>query len=155
MKRRSANRPDWTTADGFLDPLKLPLGPILTQALQEEDQPFRDACSVLAMIAGHGGREAGVFLVGLLTECRREPERLFTIVSALASYRSQATVDALAGELHRVPSTNATRGYLNVVLDALTRLPRELWEPRLVEMAEDPRFSPRWRQKFDAAVGTT
>ena len=155
MRRRSGIRPDWTTADGFLDPLKLPLGPILTRALEEDDQQFRDACSVLAMIAGHGGREAGVFLVGLLTECQRQPERLIIIVTALRSFRSQATVDALAGELHRVPSTNATRRYLNVVLDALTRLPRELWESRLVEMSENPHFSPKWRQKFSAAVGSS
>ena len=145
-------RPDWTTADGFLDPLKLPLGPILTQALQEDDEQFRSACSVLAMIAGHGGREAGVFLVGLLTEFRHQPERPVTIVSALRSFPSQAMVEALAAELHRVPSTNATRRYLTVVLDALTRLPRDLWEPKLVEMSQDTHFSPKWRQKFDAAL---
>jgi hypothetical protein len=155
MRRRSGIRPDWTAADGFLDPLKLPLGPILTQALREEDEQFRAACSVLAMIAGHGGREAGVFLIGLLTECRHQPERLITVVSALGSFPSQATVDALAGELRRVPSTNGTRRYLNVVLDALTRFPRELCEPRLVEMSEDPHFSPKWRQKFGAAVGSS
>ncbi len=152
MRRRSGIRPDWSTADRFLDPLKLPLGPILTRALQEEEQEFRDACSVLAMIAGHGGREAGVFLFGLLTECRHQPERLITIVSALRSFPSEATVEVLAGELNRVPSTNATRRYLNVVLDALTGLPRELWEPRLIEMCEDPHFSPKWREKFRAAL---
>jgi hypothetical protein len=57
-------QPGWTTADGFLDPLKIPLDPILTRALQQEDEQFRAACSVLAMIAGYGGREAGVFLLG-------------------------------------------------------------------------------------------
>ena len=143
---------EWTTADGFLDPLKLPLAPILTQALQEDDEQFRTACGVLAMIAGHGGREAGVFLVGLLTECRHQPERLMAIVSALRSFPSQATVEALAAELHRVPSTNATRRYLTMVLDALTRLPRDLWELRLVEMSQDAHFSPKWRRKFDAAL---
>jgi hypothetical protein len=146
-------RPEWITSDGLLDPLKLPLSPILTQqALQQDEERFRTACSVLAMIAGHGGREAGVFLVGLLTESRHQPQRLMTVVSALGSFSSQATVEALAAELYRVSSTTATRRYLNMVLDALTRLPRDLWERTVVEMSEDAHFSPKWRQKFAAAL---
>jgi len=147
-----AGRPDWITEDGFLDPLKLPLDPILRRALHAESQSFRDACSVLKSVAAHGGREAGVFLLGLLAQYRDDPSRVLLVVDALGAFASRSTADALVGELYRVPSTNATRGYLNAVLDALTRLPRELWEEKLTEMTHEPRFSPKWRQKFEDAL---
>jgi hypothetical protein len=50
-------RSDRLTEQGFFGPLKLPLGPTLTQSLNADDSSFRGACSVLAMIAGHGKRE--------------------------------------------------------------------------------------------------
>jgi hypothetical protein len=75
-----------------------------------------------------------------------------TVVSSLRSFSSQATVEALAAELYRVPSSNATRRYLTVVLETLTGLPRDLWEPTLVEMAHDAHFSLKWRRKFDAVL---
>ena len=90
---------------------------------------------VLSSIASRGGREAGVFLRGLLANFREQPERLGTIVSALSSIATPATVEVLAGELFRVESTAATRTYLNDVLRQVTRLPRELWEPKLRDMA--------------------
>ena len=107
---------------------------------------------VLSTIASRGGREAGVFLLGLLAYFREQPERLGTIVSALSSVATPATVEVLAGELFRVESTAATRTYLNDVLHGLTRLPRELWEPKVSDMARDTHFSPRWRRKFEDAL---
>jgi hypothetical protein len=74
------------------------------------------------------------------------------VVSALAQFQHAMAADVLIGELHRVESSNATRGYLGAVLDALTRLPRELWVTRLSDMADDTHFSPRWRRKFAAAL---
>ena len=145
-------RPSWITEDGFVDPLKLPLEPILSQALQEDEEQCRSGCTLLASIASRGRKEAGVFLLGLLTYYRARPERLVTVVSALTAFRTAITVEALAGELYRVKSTNATRGYLSEVLRALTRLPRELWEPKLIDMAYDNHFSPRWRRKFEDAL---
>ena len=153
--RGRAGRPDWITEDGFLDPLKLPLDPILKQALHGESEAFRDACSVLKSIAARGGREAGVFLLGLLAHYRDDPPRVLVVVDALGGFASQSTVDALVGELYRVPSTNGTRGYLNAVLNALTRLPRDLWEEKLMDMSHEPRFSPKWRQKFEEALWTS
>jgi len=150
--RRTAGQPDWITEDGFLDPLKLPLDPILKQALHAESGSFRDACSVLKSIAARGGREAGVFLLGLLAHYRDDPPRMLVLVDALSAFATRSTADALMGELYRVPSTNATRGYLNALLNALTRLPRELWEEQLMNMSHEPRFSPKWRQKFDEAL---
>jgi hypothetical protein len=146
---------DCITADGFLDPRKLPLGPILTQALQEDEEQFRTGCTVLSSIAAHGGHEAGIFLLGLLAYYRRQPARLVKIVSVLSSFPTEATVDALVAELYRVESTNATRRYLTEVLDALTRLPWDLWESRLVDMAQDAHFSPKWRHKFAAALSAS
>jgi hypothetical protein len=150
--RSQAGRPDWITDEGFLDPLKLPLHPILKQALHAESGSFRDACSVLKSIAARGGYEAGVFLLGLLVHYREDPPRMLVVVDALGGFATRSTADALAGELYRVPSTHATRGYLNAVLDALTRLPRDMWEEQLMEMAHQPRFSPKWRQKFEVAL---
>jgi hypothetical protein len=132
--------------------MKLPLSPILSQALQEDEELFRTGCTVLSTIASRGGREAGVFLLGLLPYYREQPERLGTIVSALSAFATPATVEALAGELYRVESTMATRRYLNSVLGALTRLPRELWKSKLSDMAQDTHFSPRWRRKFEDAL---
>ena len=142
----------WITKDGFLDPLKVPLSPILSQALEEDGESFRSGCTVLSSIASRGGREAGVFLLGLLAYHREQPERLGAIVSALSSFATPAMVEALAGELYRVESTIATRRYMNSVLDALTRLPHELWESKLTDMAQDAHFSPRWRRKLEDAL---
>jgi hypothetical protein len=86
--------------------------------------------------------------VGLLAYYREQPERLGRIASALSSFPTPATVEALAGELYRVESTNATRRYLTEVFGALTRLPHELWESKLSDMGLDTHFSPR-RRKFD------
>jgi len=142
----------WITKDGYLDPMKLPLSPILSQALHEDQELFRSGCTVLSTIASRGGREAGVFLLGLLAYYREQPERLGTIVWALSSFPTPATVEALAGELYRIESTNATRRYLAEVVSALVRLPRELWEPKLRDMAHDTHFSPRWRRRFEDAL---
>lgn len=142
----------WITKDGYLDPMKLPLLPILSQALQEDQELFRSGCTVLSTIASRGGMEAGVFLLGLLAYYREQPEQLGTIVSALSSFPTPATVEALAGELYRIESTNATRRYLTEVLGALMRLPRELWEPKVSAMAQDTHFSPRWRRRFEDAL---
>lgn len=150
--RGKSGRPEWITEDGFLDPLKLPLGAIVTQALDPDPESFRGACSVLASIAARGGREAGVVLLGLLAHYRDDPVHALVVVDALGSFASRATAEALSAELYRVPSTNATRGYLNAVLNALTRLPRELWEETLTGMSHETRFSPKWRQKFEDAL---
>jgi hypothetical protein len=99
--------------------------------MQQDEESFKSACTMLSSIASRGGREAGV---GLLAYHRELPERLETVVSALSSFPTSATVEALAAELYRVESTMATRRYLNSVLDALTRLPRELWESKLIDM---------------------
>jgi hypothetical protein len=83
-----------------------------------------------------------------------DPSHVLVVVDAMGAFASPSTVDALVGELYRVPSTNGTHGYLNAVLNAPTRLPRGLWEEKLMDMTHEPRFSPRWRQKFEDALWT-
>lgn len=143
--------PEWITPTG-IDPAKLPLEPILRQALELDDERFQSACTFLGTIVSHGRREAGVFLLGLLSYYRDDLQRLSWVVRAVAAFQSQEAVDALTDELRRIKSSNATRGYLDSVLRALTRLPRELVQERLVELSGDKGFSVKWRRKFDDAL---
>jgi hypothetical protein len=105
-------------------------------------------------MAARGGKEAGVVLLGLFLHYRDDAGRVPMVVSSLGMVHTKAAVSLLVEELHRVPSTNTTRGYLNTVLGALTRLPRALWEPELLKMAQDTCFSPKWRAKFEAALSS-
>lgn len=143
--------PEWITPAG-VDPAKLPLEPILRQALEQDEERFRSACTLLGTIVSHGRREAGVFTLGLLSYYRDDFGRLSQVVRAVASFQSPETVDALTSELRRIKPSNSTRGYLNGVLKALTLLPRELVEGRLAELSRDRGFSVKWRRKFDDAA---
>ena len=145
-------KPHWITPDGFLDVSKFPLEPLIKQTLDDDKELFRAGCTMLGSKAARGGLEAGIYLVGLFAYYRDRPERCGVVVSALSSFPHAMAAEVLIGELHRVESSNATRRYLGEVLDALTRLPRELWDTRLSAMAGDTHFSPRWRRKFAAAL---
>jgi hypothetical protein len=139
--------PDWITPRG-VDPGKLPIEPLLGQALSGEDAAFRTACCLLASMVSHGRQEAAVVLLGLLSYHRHDLERLTEVVGALGASHTPEAADALVGELRRVPSSARTRRYLNAVLSALSRFPREIAYPKLLELSDDPAFSVRWRGKF-------
>lgn len=111
------------------------VAPVIKQTVEDDEELFRAGCSVLGSIAAHGGVEAGVYLVGLLAYYRERPERLSVVVPAVASFAHAAAAEALIGELYRVPSSNATRRYLGEALDALTKLPRDLWQTRVASVA--------------------
>jgi hypothetical protein len=143
------------TPDGFLDPGKFPIDGVRRQALEEDAERFRGACSVLAMMAGHERREAGVFLLGLLSFHRDDLERLSPVVRALGAFPTREAMDALTAELRRIPSTSSTRGYLNAVLEALTGFPDDLVCDTLAELSVDKSFSIRWRRKFQGALERT
>jgi len=149
---RKGTRPDWVTPDGSLDPRKFPIDGVLRQALDEDAERFRGACSVLAMMAGHERREAGVFLLGLLSFNRDDLKRLAPVVRALGAFPTREAMDALTAELRRIPSTRSTRGYLNAVLEALTSLPDDLVCDRLAELFADKSFSIGWRRRFQGAL---
>ena len=83
-------------------------------------------------MSGCGRRDAGVFLLGLLAYCRDDLVRLLSVVRALGEFHRPEAADALTAELHRVPSSNITRRYLDAVLEALMSLPDDLVRERLV-----------------------
>jgi hypothetical protein len=99
-----------------------------------------------------GRREAGVFLLGLLSFYRDDLERLAPVVRALRAFPIPETVDALTAELRRIPSSNHTRTYLNGVFEAVTEFPDDLVRDRLAELSADRSFSIKWRRKFQTAL---
>jgi hypothetical protein len=147
--------PDWMTPEGFIDLGKFPIDGVLRQALDGDAELFRGACTVLATMASRERREAGVFLLGLLSFHRDDLKRLSPVVRALGAFPTRETMDALTAELRRIPSTSSTRGYLNAVLEALTRFPDDLVCDRLAELSADRSFSIRWRRKFEGALERT
>ena len=143
--------PDWITPDG-IDLGRLPLEPVVRLILDEDEHAFRSTCTVLGAMTGCGRWDAGVFLLGLLAYYRDDLERLSAVVLALSKFQRRETADALTAELHRVPSNNTTRRYLDAVLAALESLPDDLARERLVTLSGDRSFSPKWRKKFQAAL---
>jgi len=81
-----------------------------------------------------GRREAGVFLLALLSFYRDDLERLSPVVRALRAFPIPETVDALTAELRRIPSSNHTRTCLNGVVEAVTGFPDDLVRDRLAEL---------------------
>ncbi len=67
--------------------------------------------------------EAGIFLLGLMRFHGGDLTRMAVLVRAVSLFPSEAAADALKAEFYRVPSSPATRTYLNEVLRALMVLP--------------------------------
>ena len=93
-----------------------------------------------------GRAEAGIFLLGLLQLHRDDYARLTVIVDALWSFKTAATVDALAAELRRVKGSSATRGYLRSIIKMLGLFPAQLVEEKIYELSSDPQVGARFRQ---------
>ena len=144
--------PDRIVIDGFFDPATIPLDIVLRQALSEDAAQFRGACTTLGTMALAGRREAGVFLLGLLSFYRDDLERLSPVVRALREFPTPETVDALTAELRRIPSSNHTRTYLSGVAEAVTGFPYDLVRDRLAELSADRSLSVKWRRKFQTAL---
>ena len=144
--------PDGMVFDGFFDPGTIPLDSVLGQALSGDAARFRAACATLGTMALAGRREAGVFLLGLLSFSRDDLERLSPVVRALGEFATPEAAAALTAELRRLPSTNHTRTYLNGVFEALTGFPDELIRDRLAELSADRSFSVKWRRKFQTVL---
>lgn len=144
--------PDRIVLDGFFDPGTIQIDSVLLQAFDEDAAQFRGACTTLGTMALAGRREAGVFLLGLLSFYRDDLERLSPVVRALRAFPIPETVDALTAELRRIPSSNHTRTYLNGVFEAVTGFPDDLVRDRLAELSADRSFSIKWRRKFQTAL---
>ena len=152
--KRMANLPKvpWITADGALDPAKLPIDSVLQQCVQGDPDKLRSGCRTLSMMAYYGRVDAAVFLLGLLRYYEDEWSILEAVVEGLSSFRDPRCAAALFGELRRVKSSNTTRRYLGVVIRTLTQFPREMVRERFLDLAEDPAYTYRMRAKFSAAA---
>jgi hypothetical protein len=143
----------WITKDGFFDPARFPIDGVLKQVLSDDDEQFRSGLTMLGSMYGHGRREAGIFLLGLLVNCEDNWERRIGIVEALKGIDTRPCADFLFGELERIKSSNTTRRYLDTVITALALMPPELVQARFEELADDKSFSPKMRDKFRAVLG--
>jgi len=128
-----------------------PIEPILRQAVSPDVGRASDAWNLLGTMARER-QEAGVFLLGLMQIHRGDLTRMTVLVRAVSFFPSEAAADALKAEFHRVPSSPATRTYLNEVLRALMGLPAPLARDALKALADDKEQSVKWRRRFEEAA---
>ncbi len=110
---RDVGFPRWITAEGTIDVAELPIDGILKQAIDPEFERFRSACGLLGCMAGAGGREAGLYLIGLLGFYPSDLQRLEVIAGQLGHFSHESSANALLAEIRRVRSSNTTRQYLD------------------------------------------
>ncbi len=125
-----------------------PIELILRQAVSSDVGRARDAWNLLGTMARERP-EAGVFLLGLMRVHGGDLTRMAVLVRAVSFFPSEAAADALKAEFYRVPSSPATRTYLNEVLRALTGLPAPLSREALKALADDNKLSVKWRRRFE------
>lgn len=141
----------WLSERG-IDLSRLPIDSVLRQALSPNEEEFRSGCGLLSSMSHAGRVEAGVFLLGLLTQYPDDYARLTLIADALWSFPTSATVDALAAELRRVKGSSSTRGYLRRIIKTLELLPAQLVEEQVRELSSDPQVGARFRQHLRTIV---
>jgi hypothetical protein len=134
---------------GELDPSTFPIEGVLKQAVGDDLEAAMEGWKFLGILAAADRPEAGVFLLGLMRLHREDLTRMAVLARAVARFPSKAAADALQAEFYRVPSTPATRTYLNTVLHALTMLPADLAAEALQELARDSKLSSKWRRKIE------
>lgn len=135
-----------------LDLRTFPIDSILRQAVGVDVAVAGEAWNVLGVMAGHGRPEAGIFLLGLMRVHGQDLTRMAVLVRAVSFFPSEAAAEALKAEFYRVPSSPATRTYLNEVLQSLMRLPPPLSREALEALAEDKQLSVKWRRRFEQAA---
>lgn len=141
----------WVTERG-IDMSLYPINSVLQQMLSSNEEDFRSGCSMLSSMCYAGRVEAGVFLLGLLRQYPDNFTRLTLIAEALASFRTAATVDALAAELRRVKGSSSTRGYLRRIIKTLECFPAHLVDEKIYELSFDPQVGARFRQHLRAIM---
>ena len=135
------------------DPRTFPIEPLLRQAVSPDLDRASDAWNLLGTMAARNDRpEAGIFLLGLMRVHGADLTRMAVLVRAVSFSPSQAAADALKAEFYRVPSSPATRTYLNEVLRALIKLPAPLSRETLKTLADDKKVSVKWRRRFEEAA---
>ena len=142
----------WLTPEGYFDPGKYPIDGVLQQAMSKDERAFRSTLNMLRSMYGHGRKEAGVFLLGLLFSVEDDWEKRSALVEAIQEVETQGCIAVLFGELKRVTSSNTTRRYLGTVIKVLSRMPFELIEEGFEALADDKSFSQKMRAKFRAIL---
>ena len=143
----------WLSKNGTVDLAKFPIDSVLRQATDADPGKFRTGVNLLRSMCGHGRREAGIFLLGLLLTIDGDDlERRAVIVEALRDVPTKTCADLLFDELQRVKSSNTTRRYLATVIDVLASMPSELIQDGFAELAADKSFSQKMRAKFRAVI---
>src|ERR1700676_250673 len=99
----------WITPEGYFDPGKYPIDGVLKQALSTDEAEVHSTLAMLRSMYGHGRKEAGVFLLGLLVSCEDDWEKRIAIVEALQGVETLACTGVLFREFRRIKSSNATR----------------------------------------------
>jgi len=135
-----------------IDPGTFPIAPILRQAVDADLERASGAWTFLGMMAANDRPEAGIFLLGLMRVHGGDLTRMAVLVRAVSFFPSRAAAEALKAEFYRVPSSPATRTYLNEVLRVLSRLPTPVAREALQTLADDTKLSLKWRRRFDEAA---
>ena len=134
------------------DPRTFPIEPILRQAVSLDVGRASDAWNVLGTMARNERPAAGIFLLGLMRVHGGDVTRMAVLVRAVSFFPSEEAADALKAEFYRVPSSPATRTYLNEVLRALMELPAPLSREALKTLADVKKLSVKWRRRFEEAA---
>lgn len=134
------------------DPGTFPIEPILRQAVSLHVDRAAAAWNLLGTMARNDRPEAGIFLLGLMRVHGRDLTRMATLARAVSFFPSEAAAEALKAEFYRVPSSPATRTYLNEVLRALSQLPAPSSREALMSLADDKKLSVKWRCRFEEAA---
>ena len=135
-----------------LDPRTFPIDPILRQAVDVDVERASAAWTFLGMMARNDRPEAGIFLLGLMRVHGGDLMRMADLVRAVSLFPSEAAAEALKAEFYRVPSSPATRTYLNEVLRSLSQLPTPLAREALQTLTDDRKLNLKWRRRFEEAA---
>lgn len=144
---RELNVP-WMTKDGLFDLAKFPIESILRQAVGNNAEQFRSACTLLSVMYSSGRTEAGVFLLGLLKFCGNDMVKKAQVVDALKHVPSRQAADLLFEELELTESSNSSRGYINAILKTLQAFPRQIVEEGFHRLLSESRWSYKMKRRF-------
>lgn len=120
----------------------------IEDALSSDLSKTAQGCRVLGFMGSQGRADSVVFLLGLLRYYRSDLKRLEPVVDALGGCFLPAVADALFDEILRIKGSNQTRTYLNLVIQVLSRFPKDLAADRFLALSEDSSHSPKMRAKF-------
>jgi hypothetical protein len=136
-----------------VDLTRIPIDSTLGQALSDDREEFANACRALSAMAHADRAEAGVFLCGLLGYCQNDRTKKEQIVEALGRIKTEQVAGLLFAELENTESSNATRGYINRILEALEEFPETIIKSGFERLLSDPRWTYRMKRKFREILG--